>query len=1026
MSGSLNLNQLDSVPTGFNFSPPPAIAAPQTGGTINISNLDSTPTTNLNAGTPSATTSPQGGFFRNIGAGMVNAAEGVNSLVNAPFAAANNAENNIGYKIQQSGGRFSPATVVPVNPGKTAPPETGILAGPQALQTLSGKIQKAAAPLAKYAANTATTTPLDYAGQGIGQMLPYALTGDLGGIGKAAKTVGAMAAMGAGSGLGQEAGQAIAPDGYKGVGAFVGSLLGGLGGAAGMAGMGKVADAVSDIIPAGGALQKRQALLTLNNMVPNLPAVRQAVADRLTSQSLPTAEGNIPLGPNGEIIPGSRPSVAQLSGNTPAAQLEEALKATGSGAALEDANATSAAARAAVLRNNAPEGSPGSMGEYLQEARANQDKTYAEQVNKTAQMAQGEVEKQPGLAGEVEPYQAGAELQGSLSAPDLQRKEAVAALYQQFRDRNPVMDLSPLKGTVGNIQKNIEAEGAGDVDAKEQSFLSRASELAADPNATWRKMDALRKEVGSYIENASGKFGQPTYNSARMMDLKNGIDAAEQSASDRLPAQSPEWNNVFQNVKQAYSADDVGKVKSSLEAMSQRAKTNERLPNGEIYADDGRSPGIRPGQSGPAGEKQAVGPDGADGNPTGTISVAQRNTGVAEEPPVPNWTKLDSVNLAEARAAHGTRMGLYRNPQIGPLLAKIPGGKFDLTGDALLPRVVPSGPAGGAMARAIKATAEDSPEILPRYQTAIGLDMRRAAMKNGQIDRGALAAWAKAKAPLLSEMPDIASRVSDIDRAQQYAEEAVENRVQSAKTYNEGAFSQILNGHDPNVVMRGLLSGKPTDAKVFMQVMGRHPEALAGAQKAGWDYLASQFLSPRNGGETGEEALNISGLRAMLRDPTKLQNMRTLLGEDAPKTLHRVVQEFDLYNTGSISKLSANGARSTPLAETVKRLQAPKTLLGRMFKGSANPVVDTLAAHAAGAGPIGMGAAYLGSNVAKGYLERSRVAANELLSRAMADPKLFMQLTKSIPQTGEATGKFWRHFMSVFASSAMRTQGQTK
>jgi len=1024
MTGTLNLNQIDSTPTGFNVSGPasaPAAPAPislsnldaqppagatqtATGASsINLSTLDAQPTNNINSGA-APPSPPASGLLRDIAGGAAKDVQDAADFGKMLYQRITNPT----YAPKISGYKPGPRGPIPII---TAP-----------------DVPAAQVPgVSDFANNTNAQGVLGNAALGIGEMVPYALTGagEIGGIADAAKAVGSLAAMGAGSGAGQQIGQDIAPDGYKGVGAFVGSLLGGVGVAGLGAGVGKAADAISDIAPTGRAMQGRQALLTLQNMVPDLAGVRQTVADRLSGTPIPTAEGPIPLGPNGEIIPGSRPSVAQLSGNVPAAQLEEALKAIGAGSALDEANQASANARSAVLRNSAPEGTPSSMGEYLQEARADQDRVYAQRADAETKNAQKAVETQPGLAGEVEPFQAGMEFQNALNAPDVQRKTAVTALYNQFRERNPVMDLSPLQDTVEGIQKDIAAEGAGDVDAKEQSFLSRASNLASDPNATWRKMDALRKEVGAYIENASGKFGQPTYNSARMTALKSGIDNAEQTAADRLPAQDPEWGGILNNANTAYSGLDPIKVKASLEAMAEKGKNDERLPVANIHEESGLSAPLDGGIQNSGGAGEDVGSNGGRGAPDGPDSFAQRNPGVAPDShnAVSRWTNADSQKLTEARSAHGERMDLYRNDQIGPLLAKAPGGKFDLAGDELLPRVVPSGPAGAAMARAIRKAAPDSPHILPSYQTAIGLDMRRAAMRNGQIDRGALARWARNKAPLLAEMPDIAARVSHIDQAQQFAEEALENRVRSAKTYNEGAIGQILNGHDPAVVMRGLLSGKPSDATLFRKIISRNPEALAGAQKAGWDYLASQFLSPRNGGETGEEALNITGLKALLRDPTKLQNLRTLLGDQAPQILRRVVQEFDFYNTGSLSKLSQNGSRTVPLSEAVKRLQEPKTLLGRIFKSFTNPTMDALGAHAAGAGPIGMAGAYVGSNMVKGYLERSRASANELLSRSMADPRLFLQLTKNIPIGASAASKFWRHFMSVFANSIMQTQG---
>lgn len=1039
------------------------------------------------------------------------------------------------------------------------------------------------------------TNPQGLAGNaayGAGSMLPYALAGGIGDAVKAAgaapKAWAAMRAMaglsgaGAASGAGQYIGQNVAPD--VGVspetGAAIGSLAGGVGVPAGGWGLKKLLEAGSELLPVSAAGRARQNALTLKTMVPDYQQVANTIESRLNAGKISTPSGDIPLQPNGAILPGgSAPSVAQLSGSGNAARLEEGLKALGAGSALQAGTDAQRTGAAAAIRQFAPEdGTPGSLGEFLREARANQDAAYAVQEGKDQGAAQSAISQQPGAQGEIGARQAGENLQGALALPDKARQAAVNAVYKQFEERNPTIDLSPLHGTVNDIQNSLEATKAGDVSPAEHDFLSRASELASDPDATWAQMDQLRKEVGTYITDNSGAFGRGTANTVRMQALKNGIDDAEVSAADKVQ-DAPGWQGVYDKASDEYGKGNglvraprpirtplYETVPAEPERLNQylargrvenAGQINERrLPGGvqdtggelgQIFGgkhrvinpngarQDGAAErawreGFLPGRDRPdintllnaidkdhngagvyraadqgkvaqreralqhnrtigemadrygidptglsregffhevarhmhdeevgealaSGRLQPVGLEDLEragsGQVSGTAKLSDQTNGAADsgQPGVgggrnraqqpsggrssigergsgvagASWTKEDSEGIRGARAAHKARMDLYYNDHIGPLLAKIPGGDFKLAGDELLEKAVPGGAKGAAMARAIKATATDNPEIWDHYQTAIGLSLNKAAIKDGVIDRGKLAAWQKRHADLLQELPGLAEKLKNMDAAQAYAEESAVRRADAMSTFKARTISSLLNGDDPGVAMAHLLSGPTEDTKLFAKIVGRDPVAKAAAQKAMADHIANRYLVGRNGPEDMEEAVRMKDLNSLSRNPAQMQNLRTILGDEAPQMIRRIVQEFEHYNTGALSKLSENGSRTETLAETVRRIKAPKTLLGQLIMNAKTPALAGIGvADAAHAGLAKGIATYVGANAAKGFLERARMKSWEALAQALADPQEFLKLARAVPSDPGHAAKFIRSAVSTMLSSAGR------
>jgi hypothetical protein len=956
---------------------------------------------------------------RNLATGF---AQGAAGLVDIPVEVAKGiiapGPPKVGQPIAMLGrGAMRLATQQDADDWRPTPGDKAWSAASQALQPVARAI---AGSKAFQYANVTPKTPADYIEQGIGSMAPWAIQaaaapeteagsapGVIDRMAAAAKLLGVGATSGAGQYAGQAIGNAIAPGKGGQIGADIGSLAGGFGAVGAGAGAAKLVDALSDVAPITPGMKLAQAKRTIQAMAPDLGQARTTIQSRLQpGAEIATSNGPVPLGQNGEILRGAAPTAAQLAGSPSLARIEEGLKAAGNGVDLQKVTDTQSAKAAAAVGALGPEeGAPSSLGGYFRQAQQNQDMAFANQEAATTQARDTAVQAQPGLGGATSPYQVGQDLQGSIGAADQAKKIATDSLYGALRDKNPVMNMAPLAGTARDIWGEAGARQAGDVSAQENSLLGRAAALGENNNTTWSQVEQLRQEVGDAIDGSLGQYGRPTNSTRRLQMLKSGIDDASQSAIDKLPQQNEDWGNVLSQQANLWTqAESDSERQSALQYGQGPGNPGSGSPGGVVA-------------QGQAGQLPAI--SGAMGAEQRALSDTTGNSR-AQAPGVQPLDQETADLARAARASHAARMATFQNPMLGPLIKKSYG-QFDLAPESVVQQAVPSGPRGAAIARAVNAASQNDPDILDHYQTAVGLSLRRAAMKDGVVNRKALDTWTRGHQALLGEMPDVAARIAAVDRAQQFVDEAHANRAEAAATFKEKAIDSLLNGGDPSVAMASLLSGDVNSANLFMRMASREPGGEAAAKKAMADHLAEKLLKPAPGGE--QDSANIRSIRSLISNPAKLQNLRVVLGDQAPAMLRKVLQQYDIFNTGAMSKLSEDGSRTTPLSKVAQQIGAPKTILGKIIQEALEPVADTVAVGMAH--PMAAIPAYLASSGLKGWISGSRGKAADILGRIMADPKLFLEATKPVAPGARAV-RFTRDFVGTLQSSMARVEGSSQ
>lgn len=974
---------------------------------------------------------PGPSLTRDVGAGTVKGVENLGHIVGAVADFMLHPVQSFYHDVAQSTGAEKP-TPNPVN---------------QAMDKAVTQAVPATKQVAKWAADTHPQGILGAAAQGAGEAIPlaagFALPGsgedEIASAGAAAlgklRSLAGLGAMGAASGAGQKVGEGLGRDvaGQQGaeIGGTLGAIVGGFTPATIGYGLTKAGTGLMDAVPMTQAAKNRWALRNLQHFEPDIASVRANV--KAPAAPLKVGPDIVERSPSGEIVPGSVPTVAQLSGSQKLARLGEGLKTSDAGAPLLEAESAQGAARAQSLRDIGPGGpaNPSAVSAHLRGQFAKQDAVAAQAENAARASRETAVQAQPGANGATTPFQAGKQIQDTLAQGDARRQAATSALYDKLTERNPVVNMTPLADTVNSIRGEVVAN-KGELSAPENKILDRAQDLAESKDTTWGQVNQLRADLNSEIDVSLGPLGQRTPATRRLTMLKSGLDASLADAAAKAVEADPEYR------KEVAAAEFPAQTGPHGAAGGREAGdgASDNEGDGGSPAGGPLSPGDlgegHPGSGGQdggagrhaSGQRDATAPAGAAVGADAEAEQRTQGTVGADEPPLsqtsPNFTAEDAQAYRDAVSSHAQRKALYANPVVGPLLRKAPGGDLALAPEKVVQSIVAPGAKGGEIVRALRATAEDDPSVMTHYQTAIGLDLRRAALDpDGTVNLSRLNSWRKAHAPILSELPEVGKRLDTIRGAQQMVEAATAARIAATKEFDTKAIQAFLHGDDPGVAMRALLNGTPADASRLLSKLQASAPALAGAKQALANYLAERLLVPTAGGE-GEEAARIASVRSMLRNPGQMQIVRQVLGPQAPARLRRVVQDFDAYNANSLSRINAGGSRTQPLQQIARDLAEPKTMMGRVIAQISSPLGAAVAGGITH--PISDLATQAGAAMFRGWRGQQLTAATELLSRALADPKLFLELTRPVPGSASAEAGLARRARYAFANSYLNAK----
>lgn len=582
------------------------------------------------------------------------------------------------------------------------------------------------------------------------------IMGVLEGLFGAPKTGGEVAAnavIGGLSGAGGEAASEATPEGYKPIAKVGGAMAGGVG-AVGLVG--------------AGQLVKEGAKALRNYAAPMTESGRERVAaetlrDAATSRAaaIDALENN-----SGEILPGSKPTTFQQSGDMGLGALERET-ATSRPAEFNQRRADQNSARVDALSDIQPAGSAADVSNVLRQQLRSIDDMTDQAVARATSEAQeagrgiggrgtpesygeairNELEPQrqtlmaaarreaEALGGAEQPEQYGAALRGAAAEARREAKRQERALWNAV---DPDNSLALPAGNLGRAAQEIESGVTGSarpIAGEERAILDRVGEFGSV--VPFREITDLRSRISTAMREELRASGEtPVY--ARLARLRGAVEDAISNAVEHQAAQQ----------EQAVARG----VLDPEQAMTARVNSwlndfRSRRDNAVVGEDAGPAPTGR----GP----RAAGVSGAESD--AGIGLGGASSGARGQEPVPNFDEAARERLRAATAATRDRKQTFDSGPMGDVL-RTSGmqGQYRSLDAAVPSKIFRPGAGGFEAVQAYRRAVGNDAEALGVLSDYAAASLRRAAERpDGTLDPRRAEAWQRQHRDALRAVPEL-------------------------------------------------------------------------------------------------------------------------------------------------------------------------------------------------------------------------------------------------------------------------------
>ncbi len=798
----------------------------------------------------------------------------------------------------------------------------------------------AAVPTASGAVSSAPATIPETAVQMFGSLAPVNA-----GLARTALGAAGNAAIGAGGSVAGQGMEAMLPEGspYRPLANFGGQMLGG-GLVAGGMGLGK-----AGINYAGDQLRE-----SLGPMFENYR--KGIVGEKLrTNATDPYAAAQALDAANPQLVPGSKPTTYQLSGDQGLGQLERAQRTAQPAPFLERA-AEQNAARVGQLEGLAPENAAPTavrdtlkqqLDQVIQEGDAN--------VARAQQNAQQAFEQS---GGRMTPEEMGALQRDQLEAAKAATKKRESALWKAIDPEGKItINARPVGQEAGRILSEI-PKTAKPPEGEEAAVFGLAR--LAGTAQPFQDFTALRGRLLQAIRDERINGQTPALR--RMQQLRSSMD-------DTI-------SNAAENAAQAEAGRAAAPTETMTARLAQSAQNWYEAQNAAARA--GGDVGAGAGGNAGAGSQAISRMAGATGEAGGQPGGSAGGAGVQGAPSLANFDAEAAARYREAANATRERAATYNNQIVGPALQER-GSEYRLL-ESRVPERFMSSTEG---ARAF-IDAGGKPETL---HDSLVMDLRRAATKpDGTLDTLKYQTWLNRRTDALALFPDLKTRLANVAGAQESVDGFAAGARQQRLAFEQSAARHFLNA-EPMQAVRSALSGKTpvADMGQLRAMVSADPAGKAGLQRAVADYIVANFIGNTEAGTTGINGLKSDAFQTFLkRNGPAISNVFT---PDQMKAMTDVAADLARSNR-SIAGSKLPGQSNTAqdiLAQD--KLSVLKRYLGQGVISAAGGLGGYLVGGIHGALEGAGGAA-----VGKEMLHRMRAAGiertGELLTEALLNPEL--------------------------------------
>lgn len=771
------------------------------------------------------------------------------------------------------------------------------------------------------------------------------------------------AAIGASSGAGGQAASEVAPDAYKPAAQIAGGLAGGMAplGARVVLEAGRYAvNAYKDFAkPFTKAGQESLAAEKIAGSAHDVHAVRDSLEN----------------GPH-EVVPGSRPTTFQQTGDMGLGQLERQVRTDHPDDFLQRAAEQNSARRTAIQGSQAT-GSPADVSAHFRGMRDSLDRVSEDAVHQARQRTN---QATAAMGGSGNPEQYGAAMREPAANARAAAKDAERKLWEAVDPHsNLVMPGTPIANVAGNIEGRL-SRSAKPLAGEEREIFDVAKGYGEQ--TPFQEVRDLRSRISTAMSEelrASGRT--PVY--ARLSQLRGAVERT----IDRAVENQARTEQVA--VKRGTMSEEdtiAARMQNEVDVWrEQRAEQSRAKAQG--------SAGTQPDGGGRTGGFSST--SGTEVQSGSGLRNAPGNPGV-QEAGVP-IDPAAAQRLKDASAATRQRASTFDEGATGTVLK--PGARAGeyRTPDSLVPSKVfhPGANGGESVRHYIAAAGED--HALPVIADYAAFSLRKAATRpDGSIDTAKALAWAKQHDAALAELPaEVRNRLANPGRAEEAVTAATTARKQQMADFDRSAIAHVMSTDSGDVVRQVGSIFNSRDAAARMGELSRaakgNPAAETGLRRSVVDHIQSQFLSNGEAATTGQSQIKADAFQTFMK--TKADILAKVFTPEEVSLLRAVSQDLQRANRSiSATKLPGGSNTAQDLAH-----RTDGSVLNRIAVEAAVAAAGHAAAGASG-GIVG----WLGTKVGGALRDAGLSSVDDLVKEAMLNPELARALLQKVPAKSDS------------------------
>ncbi|KAA0971074.1 hypothetical protein FPY71_11555 [Aureimonas fodinaquatilis] len=698
-----------------------------------------------------------------------------------------------------------------------------------------------------------------------------------------------------------------------------------------------------------------------------------------------------------ELVPGSKPTLGQHTGDAGITRLEHKLHGQ-QPSAFEQRILDQNAARRSALANIAPHGSADSVSMLLREQLAGIDNEIASVVTDARKLSDATVDQ---LGYPSSPTEAGGIMRAELEARRIAAMKKEADLWNAVDpDGNLAMQPQTTVSAVANIHRDIPksaklpmGEEAGIYNTvtqykniipfREISVLrSRVSRAMTEEynlrgkSEEWHRLSSIRNSIDEDVGNV--------VNFGILQDSKavgSGVLAEKDAFSSRVLGVLEEWD-----VERGSRA--IGQDTGSYIVGARAQGTN---------AVSGLYGAVRPPARGSATSEGVPGlPGDSRGGQIAPLS-----------------SPLDEAargRVIQAQNASRNLAATFDESRFGPMLERASyTAPYKTEAASFAASVFAPGPEGRAIIADFQKAGGTEAAMKALEGYAVN-SLRKFAMKaDGSIDAEKLLKWRSHYDSALQGLPDLNQRVLSAEDAARAMEKAMGDRANAVADRQIGALGTLLKMEDPATIRNylGRLYETPGGYDELLTVrhaLGDDQKALEGMRRATADYFSSRILSDVAGNAKAKDLLKGDEVRSYVQKNEKA--LRLVLSKEEFDTMLAVATDAGRsYGPESILQKVVGGQG------VWQRLKEP---LGAGVGGTVGNVVAGDYGSIAGAAGVSSLQIFLGALRQNGI-----ESAEDLLRDAVLNPQRAAFLITKIPANKpHVENKMWEDLAARYVRSA--------